>query len=240
MERLQKVIAESGYTSRRKAEELITQGRVSVDGIVIKELGTKVTGEEDIMVDGETLKREEHVYYLLNKPIGVVSTVKDEKGRKSVVDLIKTTKRIYPIGRLDYNTTGLLLLTNDGELDNLLSHPTSHIEKTYVAHINHAILTEDIYKLKDGIMIDDMICKPTRVKVRSIDKKKDTSTIEITIVEGRNHIVKRLFESLGYKVTKLNRTQYDFLTIDDVPVGTYRTLTLKEVHKLYASQTTNK
>ena len=233
MERLQKVIAESGYTSRRKAEELIESGHVYVNGKKVTTLGTKVSGDDTIMIDGTILSKEDKVYYLLNKPRGVLSTVSDEKGRKTVVDLIDTEKRIYPVGRLDYNTTGLLILTNDGELDNILTHPTNKVEKTYVAKLNKILSIEDLYKLKSGVLIDNRKAIPTRVKIKSTNKEKDTSIVEITIIEGRNHIVKRMFESLGYMVDKLTRTTYGFLTLGNLKSGEYRILNIKEVHKLY-------
>lgn len=234
MERLQKVISESGYTSRRKAEELIKQGKVFVNGEVAS-LGMKVSHEDEIIVNGKEIKAEEKVYFLLNKPEGYICSLKDEKNRPIITDLIETDKRIYPVGRLDYNTTGLIILTNDGELDNLLTHPSFHIEKTYVAKLNKKIETEDIYKLQNGVDIDGRICKPTRVKVKSNNKY---ATVEITIIEGRNHIVKRVFGALGYKVIKLHRSRYGFL-IDDIPEGNYRELNKKEVHKLYAYKTNN-
>ena len=234
MERIQKIIAESGYTSRRKAEELIIAGKVFVNGEKAT-LGMKASDEDDIEVEGVGIKREEKEYYLLNKPSGYISTVKDEKNRPTIVDLVETDKRIYPVGRLDYNTTGLIILTNDGELDNLLTHPSFHIEKTYIAKLDKKIETEDIYKLKDGVVIDNRKCLPTRVKVRSNNKY---ATVEISIIEGRNHIVKKVFGALGYKVVKLHRSRYGFLT-DDIPQGNYRVLNKKEVHKLYAYKSNN-
>lgn len=240
MERLQKVIAESGYTSRRKAESLIKSGHVLVNGKCVKELGTKVSGDDLIMVDKILLEKEEKVYYMLNKPRGVICSSKDDKKRKTVVDLIDTNKRIYPIGRLDYDTTGLLLLTNDGKLANGLMHPSKKIEKTYLAKLNRIISIDDIHTLKKGIIIDKIKCKPKRVKLRSIDKEKNKSIVEVTIVEGRNHIVKKLFESMGYLVDKLTRVKYDFLTIDELKSGEYRLLTIKEVKKLYDSCYGNK
>ena len=149
MERLQKYIAEAGYTSRRKAEELIKSGKVEVDGVIVTELGTKVSGKETITVEGNLLKKEEKEYYILNKPRGVITAVSDDKNRKTVVDIIKSDKRIYPIGRLDYDTTGVLLLTNDGEFSNILMHPNERIEKVYVAKINGIIKGEEINKLKN-------------------------------------------------------------------------------------------
>ena len=234
MERVQKLIAESGLTSRRKAEELISQGKVYVNGEKAY-LGMKASEEDEIIVDGEEIKKDEKVYYLLNKPEGYICSLNDEKNRPIVTDLIDTDKRIYPVGRLDYNTTGLIILTNDGDLDNLLTHPSFHIEKTYIAKLDKKILTEDIYKLKDGVVIDNRKCVPTRVKVKSNNKY---ATVEITIVEGRNHIVKNVFAALGYKVIRLHRSRYGFLT-DDIPEGNYRLLNKKEIHKLYAYKTSN-
>lgn len=233
MERLQKVIAASGYTSRRKAEELIKDGKVQVNGVVVTELGTKVDGNDDIMINNVHLSREEHVYYLLNKPRGVISSVSDEHNRKTVVDLINTDKRIFPIGRLDYDTTGLIILTNDGNLSNLLSHPSHKVPKTYVAKLSHVFKPADFMKLKQGVLVDGKKCIPTRVKIKKSNIEKDYSIVEITIVEGRNHIVKNVFKELGYLVDKLSRIEYDFLTIDGLKSGEYRPLTIKEVKKLY-------
>ena len=235
MERLQKVIANSGFTSRRKAEELIKEGKVKVNGKIIKELGTKVSYEDSIIIDGVLLKKEENKeYYLLNKPRGVICSVSDDKNRKTVVDLIETDTRIYPIGRLDYDTTGLILLTNDGELTNILSHPNNNVEKTYIAKIEGILSKENIDALKKGIIIDGRKCKPVRFKVRKKDLEKNTSMVEITIVEGRNHIVKKLFHELKHEVIKLQRESYAFLTLDNLKSGEYRILSIKEVKKLYS------
>ena len=234
MERLQKVIANSGYCSRRKAEELIVNGRVKVNGEVITELGVKVSSDDAISIDNKALKLEEDkVYFLLNKPRGVVSTSSDDKGRKTVVDLIDTDKRIYPVGRLDYDTTGLLLLTNDGSLANLLMHPTNGIPKKYVAKLNKFFEISDLKRLEKGIMIDGVMCVPTRVKIKTNNREKDFSIVEVTIVEGRNHIIKRLFMELGYLVDKLSRIEYSFLNLDGLKSGEYRMLSIKEVRKLY-------
>lgn len=235
MERLQKVIASSGLTSRRKAEELIKQGKVTVNGIVVTELGTKVSYEDDIIVDKVLLKKETNKeYYLLNKPRGIISSVSDDKNRKTVVDLIDTDSRIYPIGRLDYDTTGLILLTNDGELTNILSHPSNNIEKTYIAKIEGILSKENIDALKKGVMVDGKKCKPVRFKVRKKDLEKNTSLVEITIVEGRNHIVKKLFHELKHEVIKLKRESYAFLNLGNLKSGEYRMLSIKEVKKLYS------
>ncbi len=233
MERLQKVIAESGYASRRKAEELITRGKVYVNGEKITTLGTKVNSNDIITVEGITLKKEEKVYYILNKPRGVITSNSDDKGRKTVIDLIETDKRIYPVGRLDYDTTGLLILTNDGDLANILMHPKNNVEKKYIVKLNKSFAIADFHKLKKGIVIDGIKCTPTRVKIKKNDHDKDTSIIEVSIIEGRNHIIKRLFLEMNYLVDKLTRVEYGYLTIGNLKSGEYRSLSVKEVKKLY-------
>lgn len=234
MERLQKVIANSGYCSRRKAEELISKGKVYVNGERVTELGTKVNKTDAIEVEGKVLSLEEDkVVFLLNKPRGVISSVSDDKGRKTVVDLIDTKKRIYPIGRLDYDTTGLILLTNDGELANTLMHPNNKVEKKYVAKLNKYFEISDLKKLEHGIKVDGVKCTPTRVKIKKNDREKDYSIVEISIVEGRNHIIKRVFMELNYLVDKLTRIEYAFLNLDGLKSGEYRQLSIKEVKKLY-------
>ena len=233
MERLQKRIASLGYCSRRKAEELIKEGKVKVNGELVTELGTKVENTDQITIDDIALEEEQKVYYLLNKPRGVVSTTSDEKGRKTITSLIDTDTRIFPVGRLDYDTTGLILLTNDGELSNLLMHPKSDIEKTYIAKINGKLLPNELMSLKKGVVIDKVKTKKSKVKIKSYDKKTDTSIIEITITEGRNHQVKKMFEIVNHKVLKLKREKYAFLTLEGLSSKEYRTLTIKEVQKLY-------
>ena len=235
MERLQKMIATSGYTSRRKAEELILEGRVTVNGNIIDTLGYKVSDEDIICVDGNTItKNTVKEYYLLNKPREVICSVSDDKERKTVVDLIKTEGRIYPVGRLDYDTTGLIILTNDGELANILMHPKHKIYKTYIAKIDGILNEIDFKKMRKGILIDDRKLIIDHVKVKKIDKEKNTSLVEVTIHEGRNHIIRKLFEKLGYDVLKLTRNKFAFLTIDGLKSGEYRELTLKEVKTLYS------
>lgn len=234
MERLQKVIANSGYTSRRNAEQLIISGRVSVNGEIITELGVKVEPSDIILIDGvELTKDEKKVYYLLNKPRGYISSVKDEKGRKTITELIDTSLRIYPIGRLDYNTTGLIILTNDGDLANHLMHPKNNVKKTYLAKIEGILSKEDIIKLKKGIVIDDRKVDTSNFKVKRKDLDKNTSLVEITIIEGRNHIVKKIFSSLKHEVIKLTRTGYAFLDVNNLKSGEYRELSIKEVKKLF-------
>lgn len=235
MERLQKVIASYGYASRRKAEDLIRHGKVLVNGKVITELGTKVLANDIISIDGVIINKDvKHEYYLLNKPRQVISSVEDKLGRITVKDLINTEARIYPVGRLDYDTTGLIILTNDGDFANMLMHPSYEIEKTYVAKINKVLDKDDINKLKKGIVIDNRKVDIKRFKVRKKDVEKNTSIVELTIVEGRNHIVKKIFESMRIDVIKLSRVSYAFLTLDGLKSGEYRKLSIKEIKKLYA------
>ena len=235
MERLQKVIASYGYASRRKAEDLIRHGKVLVNGKVITELGTKVEANDIISIDGVIINKDvKHEYYLLNKPRQVISSVEDKLGRITVRDLINTEARIYPVGRLDYDTTGLIILTNDGDFANMLMHPSYEIEKTYVAKINKILDKDDINKLKKGIVIDNRKVDIKRFKIRKRDVEKNTSIIELTIVEGRNHIVKKIFESMRIDVIKLSRVSYAFLTLDGLKSGEYRKLSIKEIKRLYA------
>lgn len=234
MQRLQKVIAESGYASRRKAEELIKMGKVYVNGVKVTEMGFKVSGNDLIDINGKPLKKEDKEYYLLNKPRGVVTTTSDDKNRKTVTDLIETSKRIYPIGRLDYDTTGVLLLTNDGELTNILNHPSSEVSKVYVAKIDGIVEPYRVKKLEQGVMVDGVKTSRARIRIKKLDKKNDASYIEITIHEGKNHQVKKMFEAIGYRVVKLKRERYAFLDVNSLKSGEYRKLTTKEVKSLYA------
>ena len=234
MERLSKVIAASGMASRRKAEELIDKGLVKVNGKVIREQGVKVNSSDLIEVNGKALKKELKEYYLLYKPRGVVTTTSDEKGRKTVVDLIDTGKRIYPVGRLDYDTTGILLLTNDGELTNILTHPSNNIDKVYVAKVKGLIGKQQLTTLANGVMVDGNLTSKAKTRILKYDKKTDSSFVELIIHEGKNHQVKKMFEAIGYHVEKLKRERYAFLTLDGLKSGEYRPLSVKEVKKLYS------
>lgn len=234
MERLQKVIAQSGVTSRRKAEELIKEGKVKVNGVVVTELGTKVSSKDEIVVNDRIIEKEAKEYYLLNKPRGVVTTTSDDKNRKTVLDYINTEARIYPVGRLDYDTTGALLLTNDGEFANILMHPNNQVDKVYLAKLNGIIKGEQINQLKNGVMIDDTLVKASRVKLKKVDPAKNTSMVEITIHEGKNHQVKRMFETVGFLVDKLTRERIGIFQIKDLKSGEYRKLTPKEVQIVYS------
>ena len=234
MERLQKVIAQSGVTSRRKAEELIKEGKVKVNGVVVTELGTKVSSKDEITVNDRIIEKEAKEYYLLNKPSGVVTTTSDDKNRKTVLDYINTEARIYPVGRLDYDTTGALLLTNDGEFANILMHPNNQVDKVYLAKSNGIIKGEQINQLKNGVMLDDVLVKATRVKLKKVDPAKNTSMVEITIHEGKNHQVKRMFEAVGFLVDKLTRERIGVFQIKDLKLGEYRKLTPKEIQVVYS------
>ncbi|ANB61361.1 ribosomal large subunit pseudouridine synthase B [Anoxybacillus amylolyticus] len=235
MERLQKVIAHAGIASRRKAEELILQGKVKVNGKIVTELGVKVGPQDKIEVDSIPVEREEPVYYLFYKPRGVISSVKDDKGRKVVTDFFKELRqRIYPIGRLDYDTSGLLLLTNDGDFANLLMHPRYEIDKVYVAKVKGIPRREQLKQLEKGIMLEDGMTAPAKVKMLSLDKRKKTAIIEVRIHEGRNRQVRRMFEAIGCQVTKLKRERYAFLDLKGLNPGDYRELTPHEVKQLRA------
>ena len=229
MERLQKVIASSGYCSRRKAEDLIINSKVMVNGRIVNELGVKVKGDDVIKVENNVITREEKEYYVINKPRGVLSTTKDDTDRKTIIDYIETDKRIYPVGRLDYDTTGLLLLTNDGEFANNMMKPSSMIEKTYLAKINGILTKEEKLKL-----LSLKKYKVDNIKVKSINKTNQTSLVEITIHEGKNHEIKNIFKTINYDTLKLTRISYGFLDIKDLKSGEYRKLNIKEVKKLYS------
>ncbi|MFB6465954.1 pseudouridine synthase [Cytobacillus sp. Hz8] len=238
MERLQKMIAHAGFASRRKAEEMILDGQVKVNGKIVRELGVKVSTTDKIEVNGIPVEREEPVYFLFYKPRGVISSVKDEKGRKVVTDFFQAVKeRVYPVGRLDYDTSGLLIVTNDGEFANLLMHPRNEIEKVYVAKIKGVPTREEIRKIEGGIMLEDGKTAPAKAKILSFDKKKGTSIVELTIHEGRNRQVRRMFEKIGYQVVKLKRERYGFLTLNNLKSGDARELTPHEVKQLRALAT---
>lgn len=232
MDRVQKLIANSGYCSRRKAEELILKKKVLVNGMVAN-LGDKASLSDEILVEGNPIGYESKEYFLFYKPRGVVCTTKDDKGRKTVLDYFDDIpKRIYPIGRLDYDTTGVLLLTNDGDFANLLMHPSNKIDKFYVAKVKGIVTGDEIKKLKQGILLDGSKVYPTRVKLKKIDKKSLTSIVEITIHEGKNHEVKRIFESIDHEVLKLKRESFAFIGLGNLKSGERRMLTTKEVRQL--------
>lgn len=233
MERLQKVIAHAGFASRRKAEQLIGEGRVKVNGKTVRELGVKVSPSDRIEVDSIPVEREQPVYFLLYKPRGVISAVSDDKGRKVVTDYFEgIEQRIYPVGRLDFDTSGLLILTNDGEFANLLMHPSNEIEKVYVAKVKGIPSRESMKSLQRGIVLEDGKTAPAKAKLLSMDKKKQTAIIELGIHEGRNRQVRRMFEAIGHPVLKLKRERYGSLTLQGLSAGEARELTAHEVKQL--------
>ena len=234
MDRIQKIIAASGICSRRKAEELIKEGKVKVNGVVVSELGYKASSDDVISVNDEKVSVEHKVYYMLNKPRGVISAVTDDKGRDTVVELIDEKNRIFPIGRLDYDTTGLILLTNDGDLANILMHPKNNVPKTYVAKIEGLITMDEFYKIKEGIVIDGSKVIPKKIKLLSKDTLKKTTLIRIIVAEGKNHMVKKMFESVNHSVIKLKREAYGPLTLKGLNSGEYRHLSLEEIECLYS------
>ena len=235
MERLQKVIANLGYTSRRKAEELILNGKVKVNGIKVTELGTKVKSSDTIEVENTILDNQKNYeYYLLNKPREVISSVSDEHNRKTVIDLINTSERIYPVGRLDYDTTGAIILTNDGYLANKLMHPSSNVSKKYVAKVSGLVTGYEIKQLRNGVIIDNKKTSKAKVNIKKYDKKTDKSIVELVIHEGRNHQVRKMFEVLGHDVVKLKRETYANLDLTGLKPGEYRKLSNKEIAVLYS------
>ncbi len=233
MERLQKYLSSCGVASRRKSEALILEGRVKVNGTAVKELGFKVNPKDSVMVDDSLVLKDEKLYFLLYKPEKTICSLKDEKGRKTVIDLIDTKERIFPVGRLDYDTSGILLLTNDGELTQALTHPKGSIEKTYVAKVDGIVTSKEIKELESGIILDGVKTKKAHARINKIDKKNNKSYVELTITEGRNHQVKNMFMYFNHKVLKLKRVSYSFLDLSGLRKGEYRTLSIKEVKQLY-------
>jgi 23S rRNA pseudouridine2605 synthase len=242
MERLQKVIAYAGVASRRKAEQLILEGKVKVNGNIVRELGTKVSNSDTIEVEGVKLEKEDKVYFLLYKPRGYISAVTDDKGRKTVTDIFKKRvhQRIFPVGRLDYDTTGLLLLTNDGEFSNLMTHPKFKIDKTYIARVKGIPTKQGLMKLQGGIRLEDGKTAPAKVSMTSFDESAGKAICEITIHEGRNRQVRRMFEAIGTPVVKLKRERFAFLDLTGLTPGEFRELTKHEVKLLRVLAETGK
>ena len=203
MMRLQKYMSECGVASRRKSEELILKGEVYVNGRQVTELGFKVSPKDEIIVSGKEIKKEDKEYYLLYKPNKTVSSVKDDKGRTTVIDLIESKSKLFPVGRLDYDTSGLLLITNDGELSNILTHPKYEVERVYEVKIDGLIKGLEIKTLESGIIIDNVKTKKCKIKLKKIDKKNKKSYLTVTLQEGKNHEVKNLFSYYNYKDEQL-------------------------------------
>jgi pseudouridylate synthase len=233
VERLQKVMAHAGVASRRKCEVFIQEGRVKVNGEVVRELGYKVGANDKIEVDGIPIYKEEPVYFIFYKPKGVLSSASDDKGRTVVTDYFKEVEqRVYPVGRLDYDTTGLLLLTNDGEFSNLMTHPKHHIEKKYIAKVKGIPTPRQMRQLERGIVLDGKKTSNARAQILSVDTDKGTGIVTLTIHEGWNHQVKRMFEAVELPVMKLKREEFGFLTLENLRPGDYRELRSFEVQKL--------
>ncbi len=236
MERLQKVIARSGKASRRKAEQMIVDGRVKVNHKVVTELGTKVSHNDLVEVDGVKIESEEKVYFIINKPAGCISAVKDDLDRKVVVDYLRekgVTERVFPVGRLDYDVTGALIITNDGDLANLLMHPNNEIDKVYLVRCDGIVDSSDLMKLRSGIELDDYKTSKAKATLVSVDKKNKSSQVRITIHEGKYHQVKLMFDAIGHPVKKLRREKYAFLDVVGLKPGEFRRLKIHEVKKLY-------
>jgi len=233
LERIQKVIARAGIASRREAEKLISEGRVTLNGKVVEELGTKVDTDKDyIKVDGKLITRPEpKAYLILYKPRGYVTTTSDPEGRPTIMELLERVKgRVFPVGRLDYDTEGLILCTNDGDLTHRLQHPRHEVPKTYFAKVEGVPTPEEITKLRKGIKLEDGMTAPAKVKL--VRKVEANSWLEITIHEGRNRQVNRMVEAIGHPIIKLKREGLAFLTLGDLKSGEFRHLTAEEIKKL--------
>lgn len=231
--RLQKYIALAGVASRRRAEELISIGRVKVNGKVVTEMGIKVTpGLDKVLVDNKEVKISvDKIYILLNKPVGYVTTLSDEFNRPKVVDLLQEIKeRVYPVGRLDYNTSGLLLLTNDGDLTHKITHPSSHIYKTYVCKIKGRITKKEMDTFRTGVDIDGYITAPAKIEL--LKQNKDSTLVKVIIYEGKNRQIRRMMEALGHPVITLKRISIGKIDLDNLQIGKWRYLTRKEVEYL--------
>ena len=232
--RSQKYMAEAGISSRRKAEELILEGKVKVNGKTINELGIKIVPNKDIVeYNGKKVVLEkEYVYILLNKPIGYVTTVKDQFNRDSILDLVKINKRIVPVGRLDMYTSGAIILTNDGDFVYKVTHPKHEIEKTYTVTIKGLVKDNEVEELKKGVKIEDYTTKPAKVKILKTDEEKNISRLEITIHEGKNRQVRKMCEAIGHKVLALHRSKIAGIGVKDLELGKWRYLTRNEVKKI--------
>lgn len=233
-ERLQKYLANAGIASRRKCEELILQEKVEVNGNVVTELGTKVTSKDVVKYNGKIVKpEEEKIYILLNKPIGYITTAHEQFGRDKVLDLIKINKRIVPVGRLDMYTSGALILTNDGELVNKLTHPKNEIDKTYNVTLKGKITEQEIDSLKNGVIIDDnYLTKPAKVKILKIDEEKDITRVQIVIHEGKNRQIRKMCTAINKKVLALHRSKIGNLDVKDLKPGEWRYLKSNEIKSI--------
>lgn len=232
--RLQKYLANAGVCSRRKAEELILDGKIIVNGKIVTELGTKITPKLDkVMYNGKVVKEEsKYVYILLNKPIGYITTSKEQFGRDSVMDLVKVKERIVPVGRLDMYTSGALILTNDGNFVYQVTHPKHEIEKTYTATVKGIVTDEEVGRLRKGVKIDDYVTKEAKVKILKIESEKNQSRLEITIHEGKNRQIRKMCEAINHNVLALHRSKIAGIGLKDLSLGKWRYLNEREVAKI--------
>ena len=229
--RLNKFLSECGISSRRKVEELILQGRVSINNEVVTNLAVKVDPEKDIVaLDGEKLRLQKKIYFLMNKPKGYISTTSDEKNRNTVIDLVKTDNKIFPIGRLDFNTTGVIFLTNDGDFTNFLLHPNNRVPRIYRVTLDRSLSNDDILKFKKGLLIDGKKGKFEEVRIQN---NKSNKIVTVKTIEGRNHFVKNMFKALGYNVNKLSRISFAGIGVGKLPLGSYRELSREEISNIY-------
>ena len=234
-ERLQKYLANNGIASRRKAEELILQGKVKVNGKIVTELGTKINSEKDVIeYDGKEVKQTaDKVYILLNKPIDYVTTVKDQFNRNTVIDLVKVKEKVLPVGRLDMYTSGALILTNDGDFIYHVTHPKHEINKTYTVTLKGKVTEQEVKSLENGVIIDeDYKTKPAKVRILKIDNEKNISRLEITIHEGKNRQVRKMCEAIDKKVLALHRSKIGDISVKDLKIGEWRYLKEKEITQL--------
>lgn len=232
--RLQKYMAECGVASRRRAEEMILEGKVSVNGVVISQMGVQVEDGDEVRVEGKLIRPEAQKRYVMyHKPAGEVTTVSDPEGRAAVLDHFRDyPARLYPVGRLDYDSEGLLLLTNDGALTERMLHPSHLVEKTYLARVTGQVSMDSVRQLRAGVMLDDHKTAPA--KVRIIKEETFATVVLVTIHEGRNRQVRRMFEALGHRVLQLRRVKFGPLELGDLPRGQWRELTAEEVRRLHA------
>lgn len=238
-ERLQKYLANNGIGARRKCEEYIVQGRVKANGKVVTQLGTKINPEKDIIeFDGKTVEKVKHyVYILLNKPIGYITTVKDQFNRPTVLDLVKVDEKVLPVGRLDMYTSGALILTNDGEFINKVTHPKNEVEKTYTVTVKGIVTKEDVEKLEAGVKIDDYISGKAKVKILKTNEEKQISRLQITIHEGKNREVRKMCEAIDKKVLALHRRKIGNIDVKNMKIGTWRYLKEQELKQLGLTNT---
>ena len=235
MERLQKYIARSGIASRRKAEDMIREGKVKVNGEVITEMGHKISGNDIVEIDSEVLEVKEKRYFVMNKPRGIISSSNDEKGRKTVISILPpelNNYRLFPVGRLDYDTKGVLIITNDGEFMNTLVGPQSVLPKEYLARVEGEVEKNDIQKLEAGIEIDGYKTQKCKAYMASIDKKNNSSSVGIIIREGKYHQVKQMFAAIGHPVKRLTRISFGEITVEGLAEGEIRELTPHEIKRL--------